>query len=139
NHDYGELSFMWDKLEYEIEYTNYSDKWTMPDKWYTIDKYPSVDIFVMDTTRLMCDHETSAQHNLLNDAFAGSSQPWKIVIGHHPYYSIGRHGNAGNYEGLPWPPQAAGTTVKEVMDEALCGKADLYLCGHDHNRQWPQG
>ena len=27
----------------------------------------------------------------------------------------------------------------EVMDEALCGKADLYLCGHDHNRQWPQG
>jgi tartrate-resistant acid phosphatase type 5 len=140
NHDYGELSFIWEKLEYEVEYTNYSDKWIMLDKWYSIvDQYPNLDIFVMDTTRLMWNHETSAQRNWLNGEVAASNAPWKIAIGHHPYYSNGAHGNAGNYEGLPWPPQAAGTTVKQVMDESLCGKVDLYLCGHDHNRQWPVG
>lgn len=139
NHDYGELSFAWEKAAYEVEYSNYSDKWTMPSTLYTIDDYPNVDFFVMDTTRLMWNSQTSAQVNWLSGAISGSSQPWKIALGHHPYYSNGSHGNAGNYEGLPWPPQAAGTTVKEVMDEQLCGKVDLYLAGHDHNRQWPVG
>jgi len=138
NHDYGELSFAWEKAAYEIEYSNYSDKWTMPSTLYTIDAYPNVDIFVMDTTRLMWNSQTSEQVDWLSGAVAGSTQPWKIAIGHHPYYSNGRHGNAGNYENLPWPPQAAGTTVKKVMDEQLCGKVDLYLAGHDHNRQWVQ-
>jgi tartrate-resistant acid phosphatase type 5 len=139
NHDYGELSLAWEKLAYEVEYSNYSDKWTMPAKWYVVDEYPNVDFFAMDTTRLMWNHETNAQRTWLNNAIAASNAPWKIALGHHPYYSNGAHGNAGNYEGLPWPPQAAGTTVKSVMDESLCGKVDLYLAGHDHNRQWPQG
>jgi tartrate-resistant acid phosphatase type 5 len=139
NHDYGELSFMWGKLEYEVEYTNYSDKWNMLDKWYVVDQYPNLDVFVMDTTRLMWNHETSAQRNWLDAAVAGSNAPWKIAIGHHPYLSNGKHGNAGNYEGWPFPDQVAGTTVKQVMDQSLCGKVDLYLSGHDHNRQWPQG
>ena len=138
NHDYGELSFLWHKLDYEVEYTNYSDKWVMLDKWYTVDQYPNLDVFVMDTTRLMWNHETNAQRNWLDAQIAASDKAWKIAIGHHPYLSNGRHGNAGNYEGLPFPPQVAGTTVKSVMDDSLCGKVDLYLAGHDHNRQWLQ-
>jgi tartrate-resistant acid phosphatase type 5 len=140
NHDYGTLSFAWEKLAYEVEYTNYSDKWTMPAKWYAIDEYPNVDFFVMDTTRLMWNHETGAQQSWLDGAIAASNAPWKIAIAHHPYYSNGAHGNAGNYEGLPpLLSEVSGTVVKEVMDESLCGKVDLYLSGHDHNRQWPQG
>jgi tartrate-resistant acid phosphatase type 5 len=139
NHDYGELSFLWDKLEYEVEYTSYSDKWTMPDKWYTVDQYPNVDIFAMDTTRLMWNHETNAQRTWLDTEIAASNAPWKIAIGHHPYLSNGAHGNAGNYEGWSFPSQVAGTHVKNVMDASLCGKVDLYLAGHDHNRQWPEG
>jgi hypothetical protein len=138
NHDYGLLSFAWEKLAYEVEYTNYSDKWTLPDKWYTVVAYPNVDFFMMDTTRLMWNHETGAQQAWLDNAIAASNKPWKIALAHHPYYSNGEHGNAGNYEGFPFPPQLAGTTVKEVMDESLCDKVDLYLSGHDHNRQWHQ-
>jgi hypothetical protein len=26
--------------------------------------------------------------------------------------------------------------VKDFMDAQICGKVDLYLSGHDHNRQW---
>jgi tartrate-resistant acid phosphatase type 5 len=138
NHDYGSLSFAWEKLAYEVEYTNYSDKWTLPDKWYTVGAYANVDFFMMDTTRLMWNHETGAQQNWLDGAIQASNKPWKIALAHHPYYSNGEHGNAGNYEGFPFPPQLAGTDVKAVMDESLCDKVDLYLSGHDHNRQWHQ-
>ena len=24
------------------------------------------------------------------------------------------------------------------MEESVCGKIDVYFCGHDHNRQWFQ-
>jgi hypothetical protein len=138
NHDYGALSFAWEKLAYEVEYTNYSDKWTLPDKWYTVDTDPNVDFFIMDTTRLMWDYETADQQAWLDGAIAASNKHWKIALAHHPYYSNGEHGNAGNYEAVPWIPQIAGTTVKEVMDESLCDKVDLYLSGHDHSRQWHQ-
>jgi hypothetical protein len=53
-----------------------------------------------------------------------------------PYFSNGRHGDAGNYDGLVGMPIANGSAVKTALDADVCGKADLYLCGHDHNRQW---
>jgi hypothetical protein len=137
NHDYGLISNQWYKAEFEIEYTNYSDKWTLPDKWYEADLGP-VHLFGLDTTRLMWDHETNQQQNWFNQAVDSSDAPWKIAFGHHPYVSNGAHGNAGNYEGLPFPDFVAGGTVKDFMDESICNKVDVYFCGHDHNRQWHQ-
>jgi len=29
-----------------------------------------------------------------------------------------------------------GTFVKETFDNHICGKIDVYISGHDHNRQW---
>ena len=138
NHDYGLLGISWAKVDYEVEYTNYSDKWTMPSKWYTVDAYDEVAFFMMDTARLMWNYETGAQQSWLDQAIAGNDKRWKIAVGHHPYFSNGAHGNAGNYEGVFFPPQLAGTDVEEVLSESLCGRVDLYLCGHDHNRQWHQ-
>ncbi|MCA9686389.1 MAG: hypothetical protein KC457_29750, partial [Myxococcales bacterium] len=130
-------SFLWEKSAYEIEYTNYSDKWHMPNEWYAVPQ-PNFDLFLFDTARLMWDNSTAAQQDWLDSSIANSTATWKIAGAHHPYYSNGDHGNAGDYQGLPFPPQLAGTTVKEVLDESICGKVDLYLCGHDHNRQWVQ-
>ena len=28
--------------------------------------------------------------------------------------------------------------MKEFFDADVCGKFDMYACGHDHNRQWLQ-
>jgi len=141
NHDYGELSLAFDKLEYEVEYTDYSDKWFMPNNLYTVTGYDDVDFFMMDTTLLMWNFGGAKedQQDWLDAEVAASDKRWKIAMAHHPYLSNGAHGNAGNYEGLPFPPQAAGTTVKEVLDESVCDKVDLYLSGHDHNRQWNVG
>jgi tartrate-resistant acid phosphatase type 5 len=137
NHDYGQLSFAWEKSAYEIEYTNYSDKWELPSEYYTFGE-GGVDFFVLDTTQFMWDHNTSDQQNWVDGAIGASTAGWKIAAAHHPYYSNGEHGNAGNYEGFPFPPQLAGTTVKNVLDDSVCGKVDVYFSGHDHNRQWLQ-
>jgi hypothetical protein len=32
--------------------------------------------------------------------------------------------------------QFSGIGLKETFDAKLCGKLDLYLCGHDHDREW---
>ena len=60
------LSFLWEKLAYEVEYTDYSDKWTMYDKWYTITDYPNVDFFAMDTTRLVVP-DAQTRKNFANE------------------------------------------------------------------------
>ena len=61
---------------------------------------------------------------------------WKIVLAHHPYLSNAPHGNAGSYDGLPFVPVANGAGVKSFIEDRVCGQADLYLTGHDHNLQW---
>jgi tartrate-resistant acid phosphatase type 5 len=137
NHDYGLVSFLWYKADFEIEYTNYSDKWVMLDRWYDLEIGPA-HFFGLDTTRLMWNHDYDEQRAWLDAAIAGSEAPWKLAFGHHPYLSNGAHGNAGQYEGVPFPSQVAGTNVKKFMDATMCGKIDVYFCGHDHNRQWLQ-
>ncbi len=135
NHDYGINSFDWYKADFEIEYTDYSDKWTLPDVWYDF-SVEDVDFFALDTTRLMWDKDTSEQQSWLDQKIGGSDGAWKVAFGHHPYVSNGAHGNAGNYEGLPFPDFVSGGVVEDFMNESLCDKVDIYFCGHDHNRQW---
>lgn len=33
-------------------------------------------------------------------------------------------------------PVFNGKNVKTFADDIYCGNVDLYLCGHDHSRQW---
>ena len=84
----------------------------------------------------MWDHETASQQQWMDETVAGFSGAWKIAYGHHPYISNGRHGNAGNFEGLPGISIVNGAVLKGVIEDSLCGQVDLYLNGHDHNRQW---
>jgi tartrate-resistant acid phosphatase type 5 len=135
NHDYGEWSIWEYKTDYEIEYTNYSDKWYLPDRYYTFTQ-EHVQFVGLDTNALMFAWEPTDQHSWVASTLAASTADWKIAYGHHPYKSNGKHGNAGEYEGYEWLPIANGATVKEFMDDELCNKVDMYLCGHDHNRQW---
>lgn len=134
NHDYGELS-IWDyKTAYEIDYTNHSDKWYLPDRWYTFQE-DHVRFYGLDTNEIMI-WNSGDQQSWLSGALASSTADWNIAYGHHPFKSNGKHGNAGEYEGYEWLPIANGATVEDFMDDYLCNKVDMYLCGHDHNRQW---
>lgn len=136
NHDYGQLANDWMRGNYQIEYTQYSDKWVMPHFWYTFSSESGgTQFFLFDTARMMWNHDVGDQREWMTNELAASTAPWKIAVAHHPYLSNGRHGNAGSYEGIPGLPIVSGMEVKEFIDDFVCGQAQVYISGHDHNRQ----
>ncbi|MBK9261664.1 MAG: metallophosphoesterase [Polyangiaceae bacterium] len=138
NHDYGGDGAGTDfgKGKHEIDYTKISTKWKLPAAYYTRSE-KHVDFFALDTNMAMFS-QADNQKNDVPTWIAASKAQWKIALGHHPYLSNGKHGNAGEYEGLPFVPIVNGKGVKDLLDDVVCGKVDLYLCGHDHSMQWLQ-
>jgi hypothetical protein len=134
NHDYGFLGNEWNKGDYQIEYSTISDKWTLPAEYYSFQQQ-NAHFVSLNTAQLFWDYQTSDQQLFLTQDLAGLEDTWIIAFGHHPYLSNGEHGNAGNYEGLGG--LIGGATLKEFFEESICGKVHVYICGHDHNRQWP--
>lgn len=136
NHDYGETSFEWYRGEFQKQYALQNPKWVFPKEYYSFETGEGLaDFFAFDTARLMWGDMEDEQRDFLNTAIGDSEAIWKVAFAHHPYLSNGKHGNAGNYEGFSFIPIASGATVKDFMDDVICGKVDLYLSGHDHNRQ----
>ena len=136
NHDYGETSFEWYRGEFQKDYALQNPKWILPKEYYSFQTGEGLaDFFAFDTARIMWGDMVDEQRDFLNTAIGESEAIWKVAFAHHPYLSNGKHGNAGNYEGFSFIPIASGESIKDFMDEVICGKVDLYLCGHDHNRQ----
>lgn len=146
NHDYGGggigVDFDTDKPDYQVEYTQYSQLWRMPSKYYAWTQ-AHAEFWALDTNQVMTDPingDSEPQLNWLKQGLAASTATWKIAFGHHPYLSNGEHGNAGAYEnleGIPLP-FVTGDSVKEFVEEGICGQVDVYICGHDHTIQWLQ-
>jgi hypothetical protein len=144
NHDYGGngigVDFDTKKAQYQIDYTKKSQIWKLPAKYHSF-KLENAEFWDLDTNQIMTDPingDAGPQQAWLAKGLAASTATWKIAFGHHPYISNGDHGNAGAYEnleGIPLP-FVTGKSVKEFMEETVCGKVDVYLCGHDHNLQW---
>jgi tartrate-resistant acid phosphatase type 5 len=139
NHDYGGDGAgieVW-KGAHQIDYSARSATWTMPDEYYTFVR-EHVTFVGLDTNAIFWGVGLGQQKSWVDDTLLAATTPWRIVFGHHPYISNGKHGNAGNYEGLPsWVPIASGVNVRRFFDESLCnGPVDVYISGHDHNRQW---
>lgn len=136
NHDYGGegLGIEFGKGQHEVDYTAKSQKWKLPAPHYKFSK-GSRDFFALDTNLVM--HDLANQQKADVDAWlAASKGTWKIALGHHPYLSNGKHGNAGSYDGLPFLPIVNGKRIKDYLEDHVCGKVDLYLAGHDHSMQW---
>lgn len=138
NHDLGgdglgvDLDF--DKADYQIGYSAMNPKWVMPDKFYQVDKDP-VWMVGLNTTDAFFSQDDDQRDTLPGWLANAPTDRWRVAFGHHPYISNGRHGNAGEYEGLPFVPIANGEGVKRFIEDHVCGKFDVYLSGHDHNRQ----
>jgi len=141
NHDYGASGSGadWDRAQHEVDYTKVSTKWKMPERHYQRTE-KGVFMVALDTNAIMFQSmwgsRVSAQKTAVTGWIGAATTKWKIAFGHHPYLSNGPHGNAGNYEGLSWVPITNGKTVKDFLDNNVCGKVDVYLSGHDHSRQW---
>lgn len=160
NHDYGGvigvcplcseqggLGNQFDRGPIEVEYTMHSEKWTMPATHYTF-QLGNVGFVMLDTNSILWDDTTNGDQlawyrGAVADLRAAGAE-WIVAAGHHPYLSNGAHGNAGTYESIevggvdvPIPiPIMDGRNVLSFFDTYVCGDADVYLAGHDHNRQW---
>jgi hypothetical protein len=139
NHDYGAggAGYEFWRWEYEVNYSDHSTKWVMPGRYYRVDA-GVVEVFALDTNALvwgMIEDQTA----WLLDRVPKSTASWTVAYGHHTFRSNGSHGNAGIYDGRGGDgkdPIGDGAYMKEALDTAVCGRVDLYLCGHDHNLQW---
>ena len=128
NHDYGGGAFFKDRALHQVEYTGRSRKWRMPATFWHEVRGP-VELFGLDTMAEV-HGEGGSQAEEVEGWIRSSSAPWKVVLGHHPYRSNGPHGNAGSEVG------PGGARLKAFLERVACGGVDLYLAGHDHNRQW---
>ena len=139
NHDYGLLTPDNDRAEFQVAYSEVSDKWVMPARHYS-HQHSNVEFVALDTQATQFPNslgaELEAQDAWLIDRMRQEAEGWRIVYGHHPYLSNGLHGNAGAYDGFPPELDLSGVHLKGLFEEHICGSADLYLCGHDHDREW---
>ncbi|HVU27344.1 MAG TPA: tartrate-resistant acid phosphatase type 5 family protein [Verrucomicrobiae bacterium] len=133
NHDYH------GNCDAQIEYSKTSPRWNMPARYFTrtekIDANNAVDFFYIDTTPMaeLDDDEKMFEGNVnrrdiaaqvawLDAALAASTVPWKIVIGHHPVYSGGQHGDT------PY-------IIEHILPLMEKYGVQAYFNGHDHDLQ----
>ena len=138
NHDYGAAGHLFDRPEPQVEYTQYSEKWILPDRTHDFEQQ-HVQFLALDTNALMWSSQWGGydtQAVWARETLQQSNHLWKIAFGHHPYISNGTHGVAGTYDGLEAVPVASGLDVKRFVEEELCEKVDIYFSGHDHDLQW---
>lgn len=133
NHDYGKYAKDWDRGQHQLDYGKQNPKWKMPNFYYSF-SHKNILFIALDTSRLFHNKDTEAQIQFVKNTLAKRKEKWVIVLAHHPYISNGKHGNAGSYDGVPFPPYN-GKHVKELFEKELCGVANLVLHGHDHSLQ----
>jgi hypothetical protein len=115
-------------------------RWTMPAKWYREDLGELVTFLFLDTNlcsvsgtsknkdgevvkkNCLTADEEIAQWAWLKEQLASKRGSYTIVVGHHPVYSNGSHGDTKELV----------AKLSQLLQEA---GVHLYLCGHDHDLQ----
>lgn len=135
NHDWGESGhgYVEANAQAQVDYSALSERWTMPDKTWTDDRAGLVSFVGLDTTTIDFGYGAD-QEAWIDGALDAAPNPWRIVLGHHPYRSNGPHGDAGVYDGV----SGKGDEMEAFFEDHLCGVADVYIAGHDHSLQWPE-
>jgi tartrate-resistant acid phosphatase type 5 len=120
NHDYL------GNVDAQLEYSRTFDtNFTLPSKYYTFSKIlpDSTEIqFIILDTQLIKEEIPAGDAELiwLENQLSASTAHWKIVIGHHPIYSNGDHGNND-------------ILITKINSLLIDNNVDLYIAGHEHN------
>ncbi len=136
NHDYH------GNCDAQLEYAKTSKRWNMPARYFVqtlqVDAATTADFFYIDTTPMIKSYysvlsgEKTRAKVITQDVpkqlvwfkavLAASKAQWKIVIGHHPIYSGGGHGDTVELVDVILP----------LLQEH---KVQAYFNGHDHDLQ----
>ena len=146
NHDYQMLPANVNKLEAELEYARAGrgvdgrpTRWTLPARWYTFDFpkiRPLIHFIVLDSNMPREDGTWQHGHDftlkpeeqaeqlrwLETELRKPRATPFLAVLGHHPVYSNGPHGDHP-------------TLIRDWDPLFQKYKVDLYMAGHDHDLQ----
>ncbi len=138
NHDYQRMPSS--KVAAELEYAKAGGtRWTMPSLWYRFEfpaKNPVMTVIALDSNAPADDGKwdsgtnfklTPAQHAeqvawLKAELEKPLTTPFLVVMGHHPIYSNGPHGDTA-------------ALVRDWEPLLRQHKVHLYLAGHDHDMQ----
>lgn len=136
NHDLGGAGLNRDLIQHYLDYAQTHDWFYLPSAWWK-KKVGNVELMALETNSLAyLGTKYDEQGQMVEDGVTQTDARWTVVFGHHTYRSNGQHGNAGSYEGIPGDLTYLGGDFRKFVDEFICNKADFYLSGHDHNRQW---
>lgn len=111
NHDYR------GNVQAQVDYTQHSKKWYMPSRYYVFEQGPAT-FFALDTNL-----PDKAQRDYMQAQLARAKTPWKLVFGHHPRYTYSYYKDSQSAD------------LKALVD-TFCGKSQLYLAGHEHDKQY---
>jgi acid phosphatase len=138
NHDYH------GNCQAQLDYAAAHPRWVMPARYYTqarpLGSSVNLDLIFIDTCPMVKSYregdqvenpnlranvltqDVSVQLQWLEKTLSESKAGWKIVVGHHPIYSGGIHGDQ---------PELIG----QVLPLLQRYKVQAYFCGHDHDLQ----
>jgi tartrate-resistant acid phosphatase type 5 len=133
NHDYR------GNCQAQIDYGKVSRRWNMPARYFgrteAIPGASMVEMLYIDTCPFVTKYATdermaaeiksqdaASQLAWIDERLSKSTAPWKIVIGHHPIYSGGEHGDT---------PEL----VERLLPVLRKNKVQAYFNGHDHDLQ----
>jgi tartrate-resistant acid phosphatase type 5 len=138
NHDYQRMPQS--KVAAELEYARLGGtRWTMPSLWYRFDfpvKKPLMTVIALDSNMPSADGKWDRGTNftltptqqaeqlawLTTELEKPRTTPFLIVMGHHPIFSNGPHGDHK-------------VLVRDWEPLLRKHKVHLYLAGHDHDMQ----
>jgi hypothetical protein len=138
NHDYQRWPES--KVDVELEYARMGKtRWTMPARWYRFEfpaENPLVTFLALDSNMPFTDGSSSRGRDFTLTPQQQAEQlawleaelkrprtaPYLLVMGHHPVYSDGKHGDQP-------------VLVRDWDPLFRKYKVDLYLAGHDHDLQ----
>lgn len=133
NHDYDDEPIL--KLAAELDYAKAhpGTRWHLPSKWYRFElgpaEKPLVTVLALDSNyksakdSCLTPEERAAQLDWCRTELEKPRKtPWLVVMGHHPLYSNGVHGdNPG--------------MIKDFEELFRKHKVHFYFAGHDHDLQ----
>jgi hypothetical protein len=122
NHDWRTAQ----SVDNEVLYTYASERWRMPAHDYAVPDLPEwIHIYGLATTKLY-HGITSGQIERARADLCGKDG-WRLLLGHHPVYSSGKHADERGTIG----------EVRQALLEPLiepCG-VQFYFAGHDHHQE----
>ncbi len=123
---------------YEVAYTEHSDKWKMPARYYGIeagnglfvayDSNPMAS-YLPDANPYWWPRGTYVQEEKawVKQTLTESDATWKFAFAHHPYLTNGR----SSLE----PTLAGPKPHDDFVEEAICDEADIIFAGHEHAQE----